>query len=276
MVSSILNIASPKSPKEQVIGILGSNCPLSVKEIHNRLVKQFSYGATYQATHKVVQEMVCENILVKQDKKYLLNAFKITETRKALEELEDRIKTIKPSGDSDSKVYFFGSFKEWGNKTLPLLVENTNPASGEKWYIYQDFTVSLLTMSKEEYDWFSQVSSCGGYIIYKGNTLMDKLINGLWEKTGFKTKNVKNYNRPYAFFVYGDLVYQTVFPAELKNRFKKIYKKTKKIEEINTDEYYQAYYGPAAIQLTIIKNKELAEKLRKEIKKFFGEENAFS
>jgi hypothetical protein len=146
------------STKDLISRVLSEEWSRSIKEIHNRLSRQFNYNASYQATHKTLAELE-GNILAKEGKRYLLDIFKIKETKRVLELLENKVQSARVLKQDESKVYFFNSFKEWSKNTTDSLRKNTNLESDEKCYIYGDFTISLLTMAEEGYKWLASLNS---------------------------------------------------------------------------------------------------------------------
>lgn len=58
-----------KSTKSLIKEILGKDFPLTLKQIHNKIIKNISY----QAVHKIIKELIRENIVEKIDKQYFLN-----------------------------------------------------------------------------------------------------------------------------------------------------------------------------------------------------------
>ncbi len=225
-----------KPQKGKIIGVLSERWPLAAKEIYNDLRR--SESITYQAVHKALKEMDSEGVLSKANNLFRLNPFYLNQMKNSLAELEERIEDTAPA-EEGSKVYFCSSFKDWGNKALQLLHSSTDFSTKDRWYIFQDFTVSLLTMSVEEYAWFADLCAKGGYTGYRGDSARARLINGLWEKSGFLTKCIKKFDYPYTYLAQGDFVLQCFFPPELKRKFQGIYRKTKSVEEINTQEYYR-------------------------------------
>jgi len=61
------------SVKNVVIQILADEWPLTVKEIFKRVKREFGKNVTYQATHKVVHELLFKKIVLANKKEYFLN-----------------------------------------------------------------------------------------------------------------------------------------------------------------------------------------------------------
>jgi hypothetical protein len=63
----------PENTKENIINLLGTTWPLSLKEIFNHLKKYNNSKVSYQGIHKQVKQLLDENTLEKNDLKYQLN-----------------------------------------------------------------------------------------------------------------------------------------------------------------------------------------------------------
>ena len=58
-----------KSVKDLIIIILTNRWPLTLKEIHNELKKNYSTNVSYQAIHKTAKELRNKNIIEKKREK---------------------------------------------------------------------------------------------------------------------------------------------------------------------------------------------------------------
>lgn len=61
------------STKDKIIEILAVEWPLSTKQIHFILKDQYTTSITYQAVHKLLQQMIQEKILSQTDKEWKIN-----------------------------------------------------------------------------------------------------------------------------------------------------------------------------------------------------------
>jgi len=78
------------STKQKIIIILTDEWPLTAKKIYNRLQKEFKTTVTYQAIHKIIKELVAENIITKNGNLYKLNIEWIQNSKRLMAELEKR------------------------------------------------------------------------------------------------------------------------------------------------------------------------------------------
>ena len=66
-------ISGAGSTKELIIGILGRRWPISMKKIFFIVNKTTGRSITYQAVHKAMKELRCQNIVEKTEDGYRLN-----------------------------------------------------------------------------------------------------------------------------------------------------------------------------------------------------------
>lgn len=65
--------ASSRSAAETVVQILCREWPLSLKEIHYRVTKEYGKQISFQGVHKAVKRLVESKVLLKEDRRYMIN-----------------------------------------------------------------------------------------------------------------------------------------------------------------------------------------------------------
>ncbi len=84
------------STKDKIIDILAVEWPLSTKHIHFILKDQYTTGVTYQAVHKLLQQMVQEKILTQTNKEWKLDESWIEEKLIFFKRLNSQSKSEAP------------------------------------------------------------------------------------------------------------------------------------------------------------------------------------
>ena len=99
MQTTSSTIQKPKTTKEQIISLLSEEWPLTAKEIHDKLEKEFYTELSYQATHKMLTEMQENSLLSNINKKFELNPNWVKNQKQFFEKIE-----AKYSGDDKKYV----------------------------------------------------------------------------------------------------------------------------------------------------------------------------
>ena len=109
------------------------------------------------------------------------------------------------------------------------------------------------------------------YQLVNGKSYLDKWSVKFYKRLGInctinksKTKNKANY-----IVVFGDYVMQTYYPKDIIEKLEKFYKKTKQLEDIDLNEIMSILTLKRDIKVTLIKNREIANKVREDIIKQF-------
>lgn len=69
----LTEIGASISVKEIIIQILSEEWPLPLKSLHWKIAREHGKSISFQATHKALNKLVEQNILVKNEKRYRLN-----------------------------------------------------------------------------------------------------------------------------------------------------------------------------------------------------------
>ena len=91
-----LNITIPqlnsnsKSTKDMVISLLSQKWPLSAKEIYNSMRREFGAEFSYQAVHKILNELQQEKILEKNGMSYQISKNWIEQVKKFSSDLDEK------------------------------------------------------------------------------------------------------------------------------------------------------------------------------------------
>ena len=91
----MLLVASPNQVngegkvKDAIVNVLGSEWPLSLKEIYFAVVKEYSLGVSHQAVHKALKKLAENKVLVRHERKYCLNIEWIREVKQFGASLEE-------------------------------------------------------------------------------------------------------------------------------------------------------------------------------------------
>ncbi len=77
------------STKEIIVSILCYEWPLTIKQIHNRIVRTHGFNCSYQAVFKQVKELVQKKVLKENGKQYKINEKWIESVHEFTEDLKE-------------------------------------------------------------------------------------------------------------------------------------------------------------------------------------------
>lgn len=257
-----------KSTREAVISVLSEEWPLTAQGLFLRIVRQNKTQLSYQAVHKVLQQLLKEGVLEKRVRGYQLNQRWLQEMRQHSDEIAQKYAAKALQNQTGLTAHSLYEV----DKLLLELVSKNLPQT-EKIFlgtVWNHFWVPLF-LSKKEYlqikalhqyfDW---------YAISKGNTKIDQWCANFWNnagahaKAGIKTKVQDS-------ILFSDSIIQVHYPPSILQKLDRFYKKTKQVEDLNTNQLFDPIFlEPTAIPITINQNKALFEQLKKQIQKEFS------
>lgn len=259
------------STKGQIIHILSEEPALTVKEIYNRAVRQFSYSGSYQAVHKAVKELILEGVLQKTGAKINISygwARKAGDFSKKLES------SFREKGNEESISNFtFGSYIEFGKFIVNSFLGYPNPEKKDCLCFWKH-AYPLAGVSQEEHELMKQkFHETTHYAVCNSDTFLDRMTQDYVSKLGKKAVTGRISTR-LDTFVTGDYVMQAYFPPEFENEFEELYRKTKSEKDLDMQRLFEFGCKKHEIKAVIFKNKGLADKLRQEAKGLFEKKGA--
>jgi len=261
--------AKPENPKEMVIQSLLNKSPLTAKEIFNECSKQFNYNSSYQAMHKTIKEMESESIIAKENSKYSISIAWVKDKKKIFSELETQIQG-KSKSEKEIKVINCKTYHEFGRTLLELFANEVDQNISNDACSFQNHLWWIFTLQKDEYYWFKKLGITKCLMACKGNSLVDKFTATAYRTIGHIVKLNVDYESNCDIVVSDDRVYQIYFPDQTKEMMKKATTEIKNSIDAFIKEYpEQMFQEKGTIKIVILKDRELADQFRKDIKKFF-------
>ena len=191
-----------KSTKDAVISVLAEKWPLTAKEIYNRVKRESNTTVSYQAIHKLLNQLIEEKIIVKEGMGYLLN--------------KDWIKNLKNFSSSLEELYLknFGAnalkeLEEHGtiNITVNGILETAKfiigglanlPNAGKKPNIFLWRNVySVIGLAESDYAGIQKTfSENKWFAVASENNLLDRMFADTLEKYGVKKEYIQPFEMP--------------------------------------------------------------------------------
>ncbi|HIH32752.1 MAG TPA: hypothetical protein HA227_00720 [Candidatus Diapherotrites archaeon] len=254
------------STKEQVIYFLSVEWPLSVKQIYNKVSKESKSGISYQAVHKVVQELVGNKVIERHGTEFSLSKKWIQNNKSFFDGLN-----LNYSGIPSESVLLFNNLYEVDKFLVELchkgLVGKKNP---EVCLYWNHFWIPLLISKKEYFEIKLLAEMADGYSVTPAKTVLDQWCANFWRKSNLKVKIGVKQNSFADLLVFEDIVVQVFYPKKIKDPLNSFFSKTKKIRDLDREKLFeQIFEKPVKIPVILTVNKWVAEELKNRIKEYF-------
>jgi len=263
-----------KTTKGQIIHILTEDYPLTSKEIYAKLKGSYSFQGTYQGTHKALQELVQNSVVQQEDLKYSLKHEWLTQAHEHIEGLKNRLIYKNPSIEEITSketitIEFekfidigrfvlekFGNLPDHENKEFITLVNHAWPA---------------IALSKEMFKLFKEFHKKNqNYILVGNDTIIDKMNVKPFIQNGAKVKFVKNIEYPDKL-IKGDYIMYAYFDHKGRTIYDQFCKATRNLGSLNLHTLFSTLFETSfKHKIIIVHNKDLAEQMRKQTLKKFG------
>lgn len=263
------------STKEKVVSVLATKWPLSTKEIFFSLKNEFGFTGSYQAIHKVIKELLREQVIKKDSDGFLLDVNWIENLNKFSQNLKESYSKNTIKNQIEGTIHLkFGSFLEYARFLAHDFFGNQilNPQK-KPCVCFWEHVYGFAGIGKEEHEELKKILSyTKHYGIARNNSAIDNFFAEYYEKLGKKCAQGTNYSVKNDTFVQGDYILQAFFPTEMTEYWNKICEQIKNNNDIHMQKFFEfAVDKKYQIEIIIFKNKEFAESLIKEAKKIYEE-----
>lgn len=268
---------SGKSVKDKIILTLGYTWPLKPKEILSYIKHNFNANVTYQAVYKSINELIEEGVIVKQDKGFMLSREWVGSLRDYTNYVDQSYKSGIPKKDIiGSEQLTLDSIWDWYYYVLVTMEKLAKDEYATKTPVVIRGTHewNALVIGKEEL--WRALKVLKKYSIYTMVLIDNPLAEDMtkyWERLGINIVRANKANFVESsndVVVIGDYVIQAMFPKELIEGLHKFYDSANTVDKIDVAKLQlDIFYKKAGIHIIAVKNKVLADKLRKETLEFF-------
>ena len=281
VIRTTLPFGEKKNVKDLVFTILTKEYPLKIIELTNLIRKRYGRGVTFQAVRKAILELVEENVLGKKGKEFSINKEWVYETKTTLNDLYEDLtkkKTTPKSIESikgEISVFTFNSINElmkfWEDiiddwyenyKKGGLNINCYQGIHGWEGLLHPDREKVLMGRLKKK--------GIKSYALSSNKTPLDRYIWKFYKSIGLKVgyfKTTSSFDKNHYIATYGDIIVQATYPKKIVEEMERFFKKNKTIEDLNLKELSDIANKKVKVQLTVIKNKAMAEQINKSIMK---------
>jgi len=270
------------STKDNIILILSNEWPLSAKEIYFEVQKNSLKEITYQAVHKTILQLEEEGIIernhkqiqlkktwIEQSKKFFSNLTTTYSNSNGKYKIDQNFNGVIKLKFDDISIFAVTMAEFFANKTLikegdPSPIGILRHAWWPTRFKFSDFGLLLRVLK-------NNIGGMGGFVITKLSSPFDKWILNQYLLGGFKNckSGVEIEGLEDDFFIHGDVILQARLSEDTKQLMDKYYNKISNIQDLYNFYTKGNKLPKADINLTIFRNQQLAETLRKMVKKQF-------
>jgi len=251
--------------QDLAVSILADESPLTAKEVYGRAVKAGG-NLTYQAIHKALGQLEKEGVVTKTAKNYTLSPQWIEELAKMSKELaakQSKTAFTEKSLLSEGNLQFDNladlarfvlDFHDVMRKAHPEAEVNVNQ--------WRHVWPAVLA-TQEDYARLKSALGRKVYLLIRSDTPVDRWMAKYFTETGAKVKLGVDCAGTCDLKVLGDYVVSVFFSEKFREWFDKTYQLDPAKVDLNAF-YKAAHELRSPINVTIVKNKALAEQLTKE------------
>jgi len=273
----VFDMGLRKDTKTSIIHILDKYGSLPAKKIFNRLKKELGLSITYQATHKALKKM-CENEVLKcEDNHFMINPHWISKMKSFINQLEKQhhdIKAVFAKLDAGKTVNFtVRNDMEMGYFVLDFAHYYNSRHSKEEgpFVLNFHFMWTILPLSDAQFVMFKEiVDRRGVYATSHEISEYERIMKRHWERAGAHVAiDVPDCVSNSEVVVLGDYIINIFWdPDHLKMNID--FTKTVKDEpSFDYNRFYKILGAHTKTEFVIVKNKDVAEKLRKKTLSYF-------
>jgi len=271
--NTLMSIFGENTAKSKIIQILATNEPLTAKQIHYKLKRQFAVTSTYQAMHKTLKQMLEEEILTKKTKTYSLNQTWVENYKKTAEQLDAKTKTnpkelsLDDMQEGETVHLPFKGILEVGWFLVDKLMITNNPDKKPCLALWR-FCYSIIGLESKhliglknaftQNEWYAFVEEKNKVDQMFGETLksygLKKIQYGIKCATPLSDK-----------MIIGDYIAEMIYPSTFRKLWEIQNRLPIKIIEFNLAKHLMNMRElQPRIEVIITKNSKLADEFRKE------------
>jgi hypothetical protein len=273
-------MAKPTSTKECIILLLSRQWPLSIKQIHSTLAKEYETDITYQAVHKLVQSMAEEKILDTTKGAWKLNPAWLAEQEQFFSHARQQYAGQKNKIQFDPtkkepQIFEFDSFTDLCVETANLLASRkVNPKPEPFWCVLQYGWWSLKFKFEHLELLYRMIQSCPqSRHIFQKITPFGEWIGTQYRRVGGLGIYGLDLGLPNDLFIQGEYIFEIQTNPEGKKLIEQYWNKWKNVDDV-FKEFGLKPEPKIHSTLTITKNPALAQFMKKELEKYFEEKKA--
>lgn len=281
-----------KTVNDFVLIMLAKESPLTIGQVAKKLRADFKVSITFQGVRKSLHTLTRRKVLESQGTSYRISKQFILEAKRLSDQMMKNyfpgdkgtpgIRWTETSITQKQATYTFEDFIRADQFCNEIILDWAyNRKEGEDstfcfqsphyWYVFAQLGIEssfLLELKRLKVD---------AFYLCEGNTLLDK-----WTKRFYDTHKIryaltkKGERMKTTIGAFGDFIVQYDYPEDLFRQVESFYRKAASLETMNLSQIAKLSEFKSSITFTVIRNRAIAEKVKRDILSKFGKDNVLN
>jgi len=271
--------AYKKATKDLIVSILAREHPLTLKQILQRMRRQYGVSVSYQAVRKSARALADDKVLSAKGREYEISKGWISEAHAFIDELSKAyLAEWKPMRKmevgEDVIVYTLDSIYDaerlWGDLLFDWVRKNATASSQNTFQATHIWTILFHLEWEEKQILALQKKTKNRKAVIYSDTFLDKVAQKFYS-TYIPTKMVRDatWTRGCSIGTYDDMIIQLYQPKGLAKEVDDFYRGVKRLEDVDLARMSEIAKRKAEVKLTVIKNPEMARQIRESCLRHF-------
>ncbi len=272
-----------KNVKDIVFSILAEGTPQTITQLQREMRRLYQKSVSFQAVMKATLALVEKKVLQREGMQYSLAREWIFESRNFLDRLyrihfnvQEPIKKVELG--KQIIVYTVSNLLELDRLWNDLLVTWAKNEKEDKRNVWKGKHCWWLIPRLQEEDLlhdFLIKQKIETYNLITSKTLLDNLALKYYLKKGenIKIRERNKDEKDTHISAFGEFLVKFEIPEQISMRLEKVYAKTKRAENIDLKQVLDIFKATQQIEVTVLQDKMLADKIKEEITKEFDRKN---
>lgn len=261
------------STKDAIIKSLSQEWPLTVKQIHQKLQRQYGIESSYQAVHKTIKQMLCDEVLEKSKNSYSISQKWVERNYQNAEQLSEVLKKKQPEvsleslRENDSIKLSLKGIPEVGWFLVDKAMQVPNLKKKPSLALWR-FCYSVVGLESKHLNRLKEAFKKSKWqITVEENNPVDHMFAETLKQYGAKHfKFGVNCATPLSDkMIMGDYITEITYPSWFRKLWTIQNRLPKKIIQFNLAKHFLLMREiQPTIHITVTKNSQLADEYRKE------------
>jgi hypothetical protein len=260
-----------RDSRELIVTVLSERQPLTIRQIHEAIVKDHRTDLTYQAVHKAIKQLVQDGVLENLGRDYTIKNSWLKEVKDRTDRLlanidataESVLHEISKTGSVNLRFEQLLEFGKWVVRFHAYLIA-IHPETADTVFIVRRVWPANL-MVGEDYARFKVAFSKPVFSLVRGSSPMDYALMDIPEKLGAKKRLGVDVASLCDTVVIGDYVYNVYYARSLRTAWDSLYENTTPAAPLNLKGLHDLVHKRGhTIRVVLTKSPDVAKHLREE------------
>ncbi len=275
IIRTLLPKLIPKTVKEKIIVLLASDFPLTVKELKLKIKANFNESVSYQSVHKELNHLISDEIIICENKKYLLNVEWIKQvglfsdlilSNYTSQKKHSINKLLELKNEGDSLSFDFESYAQLDNYFLEL-IDYFNEFFEKDKKILMHYTHNWwpLIYPLREREVVSKLKS-EIYAMCGANSNIDKFCSHYEKSIGIKISYSSNPRLHWHLNIMGDLIFSFYGDDTIHKEINNFFVKYKELKTLDLKHLTDLLQKKGKFRVLVVKDSQFAKSVLEETK----------